>query len=313
MNDQFRKDFWALAREQKGYYSWAQRQGYQISRAIGERRCRCLCEEKGQDAQNLVDQLFSNGFGGNPLFDCVFAGLARAESRFALRFVPQRSHEERLTGALLAEMEAGLFLVKDEFQALSKQRYGEALEIDFLHYDLSRGGKIEKETGGDLAIILSVDLPDMPRQLRYAAFQAKKLDQSASIPKEQYHTLVSQFGDAAAYLFYDMYSKTALPPMVLPAKGMSYKIGEDPKTSSCTLSQSDVEAGMPLSLWLLTKVAKGAVGAEAHSFYDAMDRFTHQKGMRNGRLAVLSIGRPIILQTNNDNGMTVDLGPSACK
>lgn len=308
MNEHFRKDFWSLAREQKGYYSWAKRETWRLYRAIGGSRRRCPCMDD-PDPQQLVDQLFSEGLGGNPLIDCVFEGLARAESRFALRFVPQRSHEERLTGALLSEMEAGLFLVRDTFQALSAQRYGKALDVDFLHYDLSRGGKIEKETGGDLAIILSVDLPDMPRQLRYAAFQAKKVDGSASIPKEQYQTLSTQFGDAAAHLFYDMNSQTALPPMVVHASAMKRQVDADPKTNSCTLSQSDVEDGLPLSLWLLTRVAKGEVGTSARSFQEAMNRFSDGP-MRRGRMAILSIGRPIVLQTNNDNGLAVDLGPT---
>lgn len=261
------------------------------------------------DPQRLVDHLFSEGLGGNPLLDCVFEGLARAESRFALRFVPQRSHEERLTGALLSELEAGLFLVRDAFQLLSTQRYGKAFELDFLHYDLSRGGKIEKDTGGDLAVILSVDLPDMPSQLRYAAFQAKKVNGSASIPKDQYQTLVAKFGEAAAYLFYDMNVKTALPPMVVHASGMASQAAADLSTKSFSMSQSNVEDGIPLSLWLLTRMVKGEIGASASSFYEAMSQFSDSP-LRGGRLAILSIGRSITLQTNNDNGMVVDLGPT---
>lgn len=265
--------------------------------------------DDSHDPQQLVNQLFSDGLGGNPMFDCVFEGLARAESRFSLRFVPQRSHEERLTGTLLSEIEAGLFLVRETFQSLSIQRYGKAFEVDFLHYDLSRGGKLEKETGGDLAVILSVDLPDMPKHLRYAAFQAKKIDGSASILKEQYQTLSTQFGEAAAYLFYDMNSRTALPPMVLSASAMKRQVDADPTTNSCTISQSDVDNGLPLSLWLLTQVAKGEMGTEAHSFREAMNKFSDGP-IGSGRLAILSIGRPITLQTNNDNGLVVDLGPA---
>lgn len=308
MNEYFRNDFWALAREQKGYYSWAQRKAWRLYRAIGGSRRHCPCKDD-LDPQQLVDQLFDEGLGGNPLLDCVFEGLARAESRFALRFVPQRSHEERLTGALLSEMEAGLFLIRAAFQSLSLQRYGKAYEVDFLHYDLSRGGKIEKETGGDLAVVLSVDLPDMPRQLRYAAFQAKKLHGSASIPKGQYQTLVSQFGDSANYLFYDMSRNTGLPPMVVSANAMKRHVDADTKTNSCTLSQGDVEDGFPLSLWLLTKVVRGEEGTSAHSFQEAMNRFS-EGPLSGGRMAILSIGRPIILRTNNDNGLVVDLGPT---
>ncbi len=308
MNEHFRSDFWALAREQKGYYSWAQRNAWRLLRAIGGSRRHCPCMHD-LDPQQLVDQLFGEGLGGNPLIDCVFEGLARAESRFALRFVPQRSHEERLTGALLSEMEAGLFLVREAFQSLSLQRYGKTLEVDFLHYDLSRGGKLEKETGGDLAVILSFDLPDMPRQIRYAAIQAKKLDKSASIPKKQYKTLSSSFGDAAAYLFYDMSSDTGLPPMVVSASAIKPQVDADPNTASCTISQKDIEDGLPLSLWLLTKVAKGEVGISARSFQEAMNIFSDGM-LHQGRMAVLSIGRPITLQTNNDIGLVVDLGPA---
>ena len=306
INELFRRDFWALAREQKGYYSWAQREAWRLYRAVNGHRRRCHCMDD-PDPQQLVDQLFAEGLGGNPLIDCVFSGLARAESRFALRFIPQRSHEERLTGALLSELEAGLFLISERFKEISLQRYGKALEVDFLHYDLSRGGKIEKDTGGDLAIILSVDLPDMPRQLRYAAFQAKKVEGSTSIAKEQYQTLLSQFSDAAAYLFYDMNRATALPPMVVQAEAMKRKVEADPTTSSCTISHGEVEDGLPLSLWLLTKVVKGKVGISARSFCDAMNQIS-QGPTGQGRLAVLSIGRPITLETNNDNALEVDLG-----
>ena len=51
----------------------------------------------------------SEGLGTHPLLDIVFAAVARAESRFSLRFVPQRSHEERLTGNLISEIEATFF------------------------------------------------------------------------------------------------------------------------------------------------------------------------------------------------------------
>lgn len=307
MNEHFRKDFWSLAREQKGYYSWAKRNFWCLYRAIGG-SCRGRCPYiDNPDPQQLVDQQFGEGLGGHPLLDCVFEGLARVESRFALRFIPQRSHEEPLTGALLSEIEACLFLMRDAFQSLSLQRYGKALGIDFLHYDLSRGGKMERDPGDDLAIILSIDRPDMPRQLRNAPFKAKKVNGSVSILKDQYQTLSTQFGYAGAYLFYDINSQTALPPMVVPASNLKAQVDADPKTSSSNISQRDVENGLPLSLWLLTRVVKGDVGTSARSFHKAMNKFSDGP-MNQGRMAVFSIGRPIALQTNNDNGLTLDFG-----
>ena len=35
-------------------------------------------------------------------------------------------------------------------------------EVDFFYFDLSRGGKVEKDTGADLGFIIVIDLPDYP-------------------------------------------------------------------------------------------------------------------------------------------------------
>ena len=216
---------------------------------------------------------YNEGLGIHPLLDIVFEAVARAESRFSLRFVPQRSHEERLTGNLISEIEAAFFLARNAFIEIATQRYGEAREIDFVYYDLSRGGKIEKQTGADLGIILSVDLPDLPPLVRYAAFQAKKLEGSSSIPKKQFNTLFRQFGDAAAYLFYDMNRSSLLPPMVVQADSLKDKEKKEPDTESFTLSQNDVEDGLPLSLWLLSRLARGQVGKTAPDFASALRAF----------------------------------------
>ena len=36
------------------------------------------------------------------------------------------------------------------------------IEVDFFYFDLSRGGKVEKDTGADLGFIIVIDLPDYP-------------------------------------------------------------------------------------------------------------------------------------------------------
>lgn len=301
----FKPDFWALSREQKGYYSLAQRERWNLARALGRSRRHCpACDDP--EPFELVDSLFNNGLGVHPMLDCVFEALARAEARFSLRFVPQRSHEERLTGNLVSELDAALFLVRPLFAELSQKRYGEVLDVDFLHYDLSKGGTIEKQTGGDLAIILSMDLPDLPPLIRYAAFQVKKINDSSSIPKEQFNTLVGKFGDAAAYLFYDMSTHTLLPPMVLPASNLKDKAEKGKDTASFSMSLNDVDDGLPLSLWLLTRLAKGQAGTSAHSFAAAMERFTQQP-QQSGRLAVLTIGRPLDIRLNHDGALDVSL------
>lgn len=305
MIDTFRSDFWALARESKGYYSWASKDRWCLARAMRRRRhCPC-CDSPG--SQEIVDSLFNDGLGAHPLLDAVFEALARAESRLSLRFIPQRSHEERLTGNLVSELDAALFLIRPTFSELSRQRYGEELAVDFFHCDLSQGGAIEKETGGDLAIILSVDLPDLPRLVRYAAFQVKKSYGAASLPKGQFRTLVEQFGDAAAYLFYDMVLSTLHPPMVLDASELKRKCDEDTATKSFTVSADEINNGLPLSLWLLTRLARGDTGSRAHNFEAAMERFTGRE-QQNGRLAILSVGKPIVARIVHNEVMRVSLG-----
>ncbi len=305
MHAAFKQDFWSLSREQKGYYTFAQRERWNLARALRRSGRHCPgCDDP--DPRDLVTSLFNEGLGLHPLVDLVFEAIARAESRFSLRFVPQRSHEERLTGNLVSEIEAGIFLIRQSFMAMSKEHYGQPCEVDFPYYDLSRGGTIEKNTGADLAIVLTVDLPDLPLLVRSAAFQAKKIHGSATIPKEQYKTLLAQFGETAEYLFYDMDHRTLLPPMVLPANKFKDKSEKDPATESFSITLDDVDNGLPLSLWLLTRLAQGNAGVDEDEFNSAVRRFIYQS-QSGGRLALLSIGRAITSRINSDGGLDVSI------
>ena len=311
----FNKDYWALSREKVGYYSWGQKRRQVLANAMGHSRRHCMCNHcmfcYGEpDSHDLVQSLFSEGLGTHPLLDIVFAAVARAESRFSLRFVPQRSHEERLTGNLISEIEAAFFLARNAFAEIAVHRYGEAREIDFVYRDLSRGGVIEKQTGADLGIILSIDLPDLPPLVRYAAFQAKKLSNSCSILKEQFSTLRNQFGDAAAYLFYDIDVSFLLPPMVVKADKLQYLEKEKTNTESFTVSRDRAYDGLPLSLWLISELARGQVGKSASDFASALNVFTSSSNQENpshGRLAIMSIGKPLIVQRDIESGLSISM------
>ena len=310
MLQQFKEDFWAVSRENRGYYSWAQRERWALSRATRRKRHHCMgCDDP--DARELVDSIFEDGLGLHPLLDPVFAAFARAEARFLLRFVPQRSHEERLTGNLVSEIEAALFLTRPTFAELSKERYGEPREVDFIYYDLSRGGTIEKETGADLGFILHIDLPDWPRITRYAAFQAKKIDGTSQLPKKQFQTLHNEFGDAAAYLFYDMGMQTLMPPMVLSAAALMDRCKNEKDTDSFSVPLDTVDDGLPLSLWLFSRLATEQAGTAASSFDSAFQTFTRrlerQRIFGNGRLAILSVGRPLQITRNQEVGLNITL------
>ena len=231
MLDVFRKDFWAVSRENKGYYAWVNEYKYALSRTIRGGRCCRLCDEPS-DAREQVDALLETGLSLHPLFDVAFDAISRAETRLSLRFVPQRSNEERLTGHLISEIEAAIHLASPSFTLLSQKRYGENLMLDFSYLDLSRGGHDEKLTGGDFGIILSIDLPDRPKILRSIAVQAKKLNRNSQVNKVQFDTLVKNYGEGATYIFYDMNFETLAPPLVINASNLNDARDKDEKTES---------------------------------------------------------------------------------
>lgn len=304
----FREDFWAISRERKNYYSWADREGWRLFRALGRKRhhpCPCY-EDLG--SRDLADMVLEGGPGVHPVIDVVFQALVRAESRLSLRFIPQGSGEERLTGNLVSEIEAALHLVEPHFSQISEKRYGEQQTVDFFYYDLSRGNTIEKQTGADLGFILLIELPDWPPLMRYAGFQAKKVRGSSKLPKDQFDALTSAFGDAAYYLFYDMDLETLLPPMVLSASEFKSLRDKEEETKSFSVSLDRVDDGLPLSLWLLTQFATSKAGADTSTLEDALWRFTkaQDRGMaEDGRLAILSIGRPLQVTRDLETGLRV--------
>jgi hypothetical protein len=304
MLDAFKEDFWLLSRENRGYYAWAEKDRHRLYRFAHRHRHKCCpCCDGDLDARMLVEDILSNGLGLHPLLDTVFAAFARAESRFSLRFVPQRSHEERLTGSLVSEIEAAIHLASGRFRAQAEERYHEARDVDFIYYDLSH-------TGADLGFILHVDLPDWPPLTRYAAFQAKKLDGSAQIDRRQYDTFISQFSEAAAYLFYDMSLSTLAPPIVLAASDLEYPSKEQKAAASFSVPGDRVFNGLPLSLWLFSRLAREQTGASVRSFRAAMDAFVQrqqQVEFTGGRVAVLSVGRRLRLTRDIEAGLRIEV------
>lgn len=309
----FKADFWSLARENKGYYGWARQERWRLYRALHRRRWgKCHMCEDDADPIDMVQSLFNDGLGLHPLLDIAFEAFARAEARLGLRFIPQRSHEERLTGHLISELEAAIQMASETFAAEALKRYSEPLHIDFVYSDLSQGGHFEKTTGGDFGLILVIDLPDRPKLIRYAAIQAKRLDGSTSMDKFQFDTLSSNFGDAAAYLFYDCSFATLAPPMMVSAADMDSRRKAKDDTKSFAADQSFVfQHGLPLSLWLLTELGAAKSGTSAHSFESAMQTFTHFERQKNqltfSRLAMVSIGRRFTVRPDIERGLNITL------
>ncbi|AWI09931.1 hypothetical protein [Ereboglobus luteus] len=315
MTPVFKNDFWALARENKGYYGWARKVRWQLHRALPRRYWQnCPICGEAVDSIELVQRLFENGLGLHPLLDIAFEAFARAEVRLGLRFVPQKSHEERLTGHLISELEAAIQMSSELFTREAVTRYNEPLHIDFVYSDLSRGGHLEKMTGGDFGLILVVDLPDRPKITRYAAFQSKRLNGSGStsLNKLQFDTLTKNFGNASTYLFYDCDFSTLGPPMVMRATNFESLRNSKESTESFATNQSGVfDQGLPLSLWLLTELGTAKAGESARDFQSAMEIFTQfdhtNKECSLSRLAMVSIGRKFTVTPDTELGLRVNL------
>ena len=61
----------------------------------------------------------SNQYFDNELFHILFKAFVYAEARFIQNYIPQNSHEERLTGHLISEYSSALGIVKKAFQEKS--------------------------------------------------------------------------------------------------------------------------------------------------------------------------------------------------
>jgi len=260
--------------------------------------------------------LVSSQLQHNPLFDVFQKAILRAEIRFISRFILQRSNEERLTGNLVSELDAAIFLAKPIFRQLARERYHRERDFDFFYYDLSRGGKVEKQTGADLGFVIVVDLPDHPFTVRSVVFQAKKCNSTATIDINQLRKIQETTNNKSAYLFYDMDFRSLASPIVIDTSKLTSQAEESEKKEqkSFTLKMDEIlNRGVPLSLYLLYDVIEGGQGVECSSFDSAFHRFQEMANSNlspepfNGRLAIVSLGKPISIATNLDGGLDISI------
>lgn len=317
--DAFQEDFFWMLREGKGYFPWLKGDSYRLLKHLrwyGRRKCP-MCHD-GFPSRDLVRAVTEEDVSENPLFDLVMKALIRAEVRLISRFIPQRSHEERLTGNLVSEMDSALFLVRQDFRAASIKLYAVEKDVSFLYVDLSRGGKLEKLTGADLGLILVIDLPDFPFTVKTLILQAKKIQgPSAQIDRVQYETLAKHNAGECAYLFYDMDLTRRCSPLVVAHDGYHIKRQYDDcqknGNSSFNLPFDEMRSdGHPLSLFLVSNLAyDDSIGARHGSFrdaYQALSSLIHDRSNGlNGRLAILSVGRPIQITTPHNEGLDIQV------
>lgn len=182
---------------------YAEQRNYDLARRVSfpYRRCPEFCHGEFSGISILRELLTTEQSFENPLFHLLFRAFAYGEYRFVKTFIPQNSHEERLTGHLISELVSALTIAESAFQKQSEQMYGEASRLEFHYADMS-ANLMERKTGADFALILHVNLPDRPESTRVAVCQAKKLyrnKDSVDIDVVQLENLFAWAKDAAYY------------------------------------------------------------------------------------------------------------------
>jgi hypothetical protein len=169
MIEQFKDDFYFMLKHSIGYLPWIKKYPYRLSRLIYGDDHHC-CREREFNHRQLLRKIVEKRVCENKMIDIFYKSIIRSEVRFSSRFVPQRSHEERLTGHLISEIGASIEIIKSHFENASIREYGEKKNIDFFYFDMSKGGRMEKHTGADLAISIIIDLPDYPKMIKSFIF-----------------------------------------------------------------------------------------------------------------------------------------------
>lgn len=307
MINNFKDDFYLMLKQTLGYNHWVKKNPYKIDRLIfGE--CDFHYRHRVDHHRQLIRKILEEKVCENEVIDLFFKSVIRAEIRFSSRFIPQRSNEERLTGHLISEIGGAIELIKPIFEQVALNVYNEKKAIDFFYFDLSKGGKLERQTGADLAITIVIDLPDFPTTFKTIIFQAKKIHNSSSLDLAQYEALVAHSYGASAYLFYDTDLQTLSSPFVVMTGSIKsiYDKAVADNNKSFTVTNDTVLNGLPLSAFLCFDLIDNEhLGIQHKTFEDAIN-YAQQFEYNNdnnfsGYLGVVSIGRKLKYEINSNN------------
>lgn len=148
----------------------------------------------------------------------LFWAMAKAEHEFVRRFIPFWSHEERLTGHLVAQIVERLEDFGTHWRNLDTQ--GDSESTCSIWYADTATARREATTGADLGLVVHAKFPNANEFFKVARFQAKKADTrgKARIDLDQLENLLRQDG-LGFYLFYHQLDpkRWTLPPTVRPA------------------------------------------------------------------------------------------------
>lgn len=257
----------------------------------------------------LRELINSNNLFDNELFHLVFKAFVFAEAKFIQNYIPQNSHEERLTGHLISEYSSALGIIKKTFEDKSFEIYNEKLTVDFFYADLS-SNKMEKTTGSDFGIVFHINLPDYPNEVRAAVFQAKKFKSNAKIDVQQCRTLKEFGNNGAYYCFYDMDINETSSPLVVQANRISLPSTDD-KIKTKSFSREEIfnnwDGGIPLSVFLIFNLLSGDNGNYYKSFNNVWEATNYINGKDNRELAGINPSKVLLVSLGGISNSGQDL------
>jgi hypothetical protein len=204
----------------------------------------------------LFDKLLASPARYSP--PCIWAlfwALAKAQHEFLERYVPFWSHEERLTGHLVALMIDRLEDFGSHWRALGDGSGSDA-NCRIWYADTATARR-EKVTGADLGLIVHARFHGCDEYCKVARFQAKKVGANgkATIELQQAEALLGQEG-LGYYLFYHFADRRrwSLAPTVQPAERFRAQVEkekqEGPKRNLGSTSENVCEDGFDLATFI---------------------------------------------------------------
>ena len=233
------------------------------------------------------------------IFLLLLRVLVAAEIRFASKYIPQNSHEERLTGHLLSESIFCLDLVKKEFIKICRRLFNTEFNLDFHYADVASNSN-EAKSGADFGVILMADLPNSPKVIKAFKFQAKKANPSATIDIQQMKSLISGGDEGAFYLFYCMQNEKnvrngCLSPVVLNAHRCKNQMNTKEKEQKTFTLSKDVihKETVPFSAFLMLEGLSpdNNVGHRCNNLEEAARYiYSYEEYYSVSRVMVISVG-----------------------
>ena len=259
------------------------------------------------------DQFFADWLVSPTVFrpQCLWAlywGLAKAELAFATRYVPMWSHDERLTGHLVSQVIERMEEFQPHWLELDRASGAPESTLNIWYADVA-AGRLEKETGADLGLILHASYRGQSEFFKVVRVQAKKVGTSGSarIDVAQARVLTAR-DNLGYYVFYHGPDKDGwqLPPTVQSSAAVWNRIPSEIKEqknmqparvrgSDGVASVGVRERGWDFAAFLAFSVSDlgATVGVPANTPEDAVTTLMRGVGLPPpSRVVVITLGTP---------------------